>query len=142
VERQYIDVKYVDSIYGRCIRQRNTFFPVAGTYKSIISNGLSGIIRNQDLFKEIQGLYERYYVVMQKYGDRTDELSDKIRFVNRDLMSLSEDERISFYLGSSSRNDIELWRKHLNAFARNLLGGKQDMREILAHIDEELNRAN
>jgi hypothetical protein len=142
VERQYIDVKYIDSIYARCIRQRNTFFPVAGTYKSVISNGLSGIISNQNLYKEIQGLYERYYVIMQKYGDRTDELSDEIRFVNRDLMSLSENERISFYLGSSSRNDVELWRKHLNAFARNLQRGKEDMREILNHIDKELNQSN
>ena len=142
VESQSLDVKYVDSIYARCIRNRNTFFPVVGTYKSIISNGLSGMIRNQNLFKKIQGLYERYYVGMQKSGDRIDELSDEIRFVNRDLMSLSENERILFYISPSSRNDVELWRKQLSAFARNLEGGKRNIREILIHIEKELNTDN
>jgi hypothetical protein len=46
-------------------------------------------------------------------------------------------ELISFYPGSSSRFDAELWQKLLNALVRNLQVGKEDIREMLTHLDKE-----
>lgn len=134
-----LNVHYVDSIFARCIRQRNTFFPVAGTYKTIINNSLSEKIRNRDLFKQIQSLYEKQYVALEKNGDRMDELSDRIRYDNRDLMSLPEVERLAFYKTSSSRNDVEIWRKRVDNFARYLLQTRErDISSVLNSIDREL----
>jgi len=104
----------------------------------VINNGLSDVIRNKQLFKKLQKLYEMGYVAIGKSGDRADELSIRIRFELRDLMALSEKDRLDFYKGASSRNDVELWKKHMDNFAMNLEGIDEDLKEIIERIEKEL----
>lgn len=138
VNDRLLEITYMDSIFARCLRQRNTFFPVTGTYKTVINNGLSDVIRNKDLFKRIQQVYEKQYVSMVKSGDRADDLSDRIRFELRDLMGLSDQDRLAFYKSPSSRNDVELWKKHMNNFAMNLEGIDEGLIRIIEEIEKEL----
>ncbi len=139
LEIHQLDMRYVDSIFARCIRQRNTFFPVVGTYKTIISNGSSNIIRNKELLKKLQELYETEYTVLQKSGQEHDELSNKTRYAYRDLMSLSEKDRLTLYKNSSTRNDIEFWRKrkiHFEIYLR--ATQEKKINGVLTLIDSEL----
>ncbi len=133
-----LEITYVDSIFQRCIRQRNTFFPVTGTYKTVINNGLSDVIENKELFKIIQNLYEAQYESLVKSGDRADQLSDKIRYELRNLTALSELDRMSYYKSMTSRNDVEIYRLHLDHFARILNGTDDDLIDIIDRIDAEL----
>lgn len=138
VDNHLLQIRYVDSVFHRCIRQRNTFFPVSGTYKSVINNGLSDVIRNKDLFKKIQNLYESVYVSIIKSGDRADDLSDRIRYELRNLSALPEEERLAYYNNPTSRNDVEIWYLHMENFADNLNGIDDNLIVLIDLIEEEL----
>ena len=77
VKLEDVNLKYLDSIFfNRCIRPRNTLFPNFGTYNSIINNGTSSIIQNDELFKNIQVQYDRSYASLISSGHRMDLFND------------------------------------------------------------------
>lgn len=135
-----INMEYIDSIFGRCTRQRNTFWPITGTYQSIVNNGSSNLINNDSLFKKIQNQYDKNYEIIKASGNRIDVLSDKIKYKVKDYKTMSESDRLRFYREKATRNEIEYWFLQLTDFRNNLLGINNRSEQIISEIDKELNQ--
>jgi hypothetical protein len=140
---QNLDLKYLDSLfYNRCIRPRNTFFPQSGTYQSIINNGNSNIIRNDDLFKDIQRIYDRLYVALKSHGNRLDLFNDQFRYTMVKSRALGDKERILFFKAPSTLNELNHWLERNKHFIRNVNDDARDVAKNIEKIDDELRKFN
>ncbi|NNK17522.1 MAG: hypothetical protein HKP49_00055 [Maribacter sp.] len=135
-----IKIKFLDSLFQRCIRQRNTFFPITGTYKTIINSGLSGIIRDKVLFKRIQELYDRRYEILIASGARIDALSSDIRYKHAHVNTLTDKERLRAYKGSELRTEIDHWFSRMEDFSGNMSDTKNALKKVLIQIEEEIKK--
>jgi hypothetical protein len=137
-----INIHYLDSIFERCTRQRNTFWPVTGTYQSVINNGSSDLITNKSLFKSIQRHYEHIYKINTASGARMDDLSVQIRYKVKDYRILSINNRMEVYRNKATRNEIEFWFYQLSQFHGNVLYAQDATEQLIEAIDEEIKNSS
>ena len=141
VHLEQLDLQYLDSLfYNRCIRPRNTFFPQTGTYQSIINNGNSNIIGNVELFKEIQRIYDRYYVALMSHSNRLDVFNDQFRYTMVKSRALNDTDRGLFFKDQSTFNELEHWLERNIHYNRNVNDEAKDVRIIIDKIDLELRK--
>lgn len=133
-----IDITYLDSIFNRCIRQRNTFWPTSGTYNSIVNNGNSVIFQNKELYKGIQNLYDKTFKIVLNSGHRIDDLSAKIRYEKNFMNVLSPSEKLDFYRNPNTRNEIDYWFNQLSGFESNLAFTKRFAQDLIIEIEKEI----
>lgn len=133
-----IDILHLDSIFARCIRQRNTFWPTSGTYRTIVNNGTSNIFGNQQLYKGIQKINDHTVELTIAAGARIDDLSDTNRRKFNYVYALGRPEKIEFYRNSNTRNKIDFWFKELEHFEGLMKFFKRSAKEILVEIENEL----
>lgn len=134
-----IEMQVLDSIFKRCIRQRNTFWPNSGTYKSIVNNGTSNIIRNNDLYKRIQILHDVLYELILSSGTRVDNKSDQLRYKFNNVNTLNKKEKLIFYRNMGTRNEIEYWYTQINDFKKNIDFAHRQATLLLIDIEQEIN---
>ncbi|MDM9630262.1 DUF6090 family protein [Robiginitalea aurantiaca] len=138
-----LDLHYMDSLfYSRCIRPRNTFFPQNGTYQSIINNGNSNIIRNNELLKGIQIIYDRLYVALISHGDRLDMFNDQFRYNMVKSRALDSMNRILFFKQPSTLNELRHWLERNVHYNRNVNDDSRYIANIIEEIDRELGTIN
>lgn len=135
-----ININDLDSLFDQCTRQRNTFWPVTGTYQSIVNNRSSNLITNANLFKQIQNHYEKAYRIIKASGERIDNLSDQIRYKVKDYSILSEEDRLNIYRSKVARNEIEYWYYQVEQFSSTLLSINKKSIQLISRIDLELNK--
>ncbi len=146
INLQELNLDYLDSLfYYRCIRPRNTFFPQTGTYQSIINNGNSSIISNNDLFKKIQIVYDRIYQRLLLSGNRLDVFNDKFRHEMVKSRSLNNKDRILFYKNPATINELNHWLERNIHYNNNVNGGwsMNDDKKVISVLDsikEELKK--
>ena len=133
-----IDILYLDSIFARCIRQRNTFWPTSGTYRTIVNNGTSNIFGNQQLYKGVQKINDHTIELTIAAGTRIDDLSDTNRRKFNYVYALGSSEKIKFYRNSNTRNEIDFWFKELAHFESLMKFFKKSAKQILVEIENEL----
>ena len=98
-------------------RPPNTFYSVPGTYESLVSEGMAGLIQNKKIFHAIQQLYEGSYPRMLKYTDRIDARSDQIIWQHRndnDWHDLTLEELVSTQIF----NDLQIYYSDLMGLQR------------------------
>jgi hypothetical protein len=138
LEDPEIDMVYLDSIFQRCIRQRNTFWPSTGTYQNIVNTGISNIFRNKILYKGIQNIYDKSFAIILAAGERIDDYSDQNRRKFNYTLVLPESERIKFYRDPNTRNEVAFWFQELKHFESLIDFNKNFARELLLEIETEL----
>ena len=102
-----------------------SFHPTVGTYNSIISEGNSRIIQDQELFNSIQKLYEVWYKRNNEYSQRRDKIMDGIK----------TKYAYNFVYESKIEN---VQNKHLIADLRLMYLYKGDYIGLLGNIDNEI----
>ena len=138
LDDENINMHHLDSIFSACTRQRNTFWPVSGTFESIVSNGSSYLITNKNLFKEIQDHYEKSYEILISKGYRIDMLSDKIRYKVKDYKALDNESRLEVYRSKSVRNEIEYWFDQIDFFKENIISTNLSTKLLIDKISVEI----
>lgn len=133
-----INLVFLDSIFARCIRQRNTIWPTSGTYQTIINNSSSPIFSNKRLFKGFQNIYEKNYKIVVAAGERIDDLSDQNRYKYNYVATLNDQERLDFYRNPTTRNEIKYWFAQLDHFNALIDYLKNFARSLILQIEEEL----
>lgn len=133
-----IDIKVIDSIFERCTRERNTFWPKSGTYNSIVSSGQISVISNQDLIKEIQSLYDVEYRRLDDFGHRIDDLSEKLKYELSVDQNAKFDEKLSFYRNPKTINKIHYWKSRYETFQRRIYEIRMRNHLLIDEIKEEL----
>ena len=101
LERKSDEHMFVDSIYDNGLFQTlsdrqirmsmllafgQSFYPKTASYGSLISSGMSNLIRNEELFGRIQNLYDVRYPRIVAMHHRGDELSNEISFKHIDKL--------------------------------------------------------
>jgi len=82
----------------KIINSPKTFFAKPGIYKSLISEGNIGIIRNRELRNQIQSIYEIDYLRLEKMGDRVDRASDMVIWELREFRINLQDKETNIPL--------------------------------------------
>lgn len=128
-----------DTLYFEALFHRNTSFrSINGTYKSLISDGKSSIIKNRQLFQRIQQIYNEnherlastYEVMKNKEANINWEYSlEKQRWTYSDL-NRAKDKKI--FADLVNFTEEKYW------FALNLERIKQNSKEVISLIDKEI----
>ena len=128
-----------DTIIIDYLFDRNTSFrSVNGTYKSLIADGKSGLIKNKELFQEIQQVYdgeharlvstyESIKMIEQKFNWA---YSFEIQYWNYDNLKKAKNEKIFYDL-------IDFTEEKLY-YALNLIRIKKASKKVIDLIDKEL----
>ena len=137
VKHRYLDslernnLLQIDSLVSKVASPTNlassglSFHPTVGTYNSLISDGNSAILRDKELFNEIQELYEVWYKRNNEYGMRRDQLMDDISF------------KYSYNFKYETRKE-QLQNKDLKADLWLMLNRKRQYVGMLQEIEREI----
>jgi len=116
-----------------------TFFPTSGSYKSMISEGRSNLIRNRSLLSSIQRIYDVNYIRLQKIADRLDVSADKVSWELRHILNDKNLVSLLNFKDPSLINNV----KHNNGtyifYLNKIKETKQNLKTLITEIKKELN---
>ena len=128
----------IDFDFNSLIQTGRQFRPTIGAYRALISDGQTNLIRNRDLFANIQHIYEIRYDLSKEYAVRADEKSDQLLWSLRSLSreNFRFDELSS--LSDSVLEDLNYLYTHQNVYRRMLTLSISLVSQVIDLIQEEL----
>ena len=138
---------FIDSILGSpehkhdssskiLITGRNeTFFPLAGIYKSASEEGLLNNIKNEKLRFAIINLYEHYYVRLQYNGELNDQRHENVEWNSRNYINHNV-LGFNFSLNALGDPDFLHQLTYLNKFTRIYSDRAKSIKAIMQTIIE------
>ncbi|WP_297696048.1 DUF6090 family protein [uncultured Eudoraea sp.] len=130
------DTIYIESLFYR----NRSFRSVNGTYKSLIADGKSGLVKNKDLSQKVQAIYDGEYQRLASTYESIKAIEQKINWAYpieirkwsySDLME-AKDEKI-FY-------DVMRLVEEKGFYAGNLVRTKNAINEVVVLINDELEK--
>ena len=120
------------------LRNPRTFFPKVGTYNSMISQGRTNVIRNQQLLNFIQEVYEIEYVRMEKFGERIDHLFDKVLWEARFVRQKVQDNEDNPHLDQLRPDLLEMMDLMMSYVIR-MQEAQKSISKCIDVIEKEVN---
>lgn len=108
--------------------QAATFYPIIGSYSSLISENSNTLIPNQELFKQIKNIYEIQYVRVSSLGLELDAIATQLKY----------DLRLDFRhkLAGYTLEDYDALFADLGEMHRNVLKYRRRLDELLTFVND------
>ena len=129
-----------DTIIVDYLFDRNTSFrSINGNYKSLIADGKSGLIKNKELFQEIQQIYDGEHARLVSTYDAIKMIEQKINWAYSEEVQHWDYKDLKNAKNEKIFYDLVDFTEEKLYYALNLIRIKKASKKIIAKIEDELN---